>query len=84
MNFRTSYLVGILASVLAVSTIPQFSEVRAAEPLKITGPDGQSRETQSRQYGPTTVQDTFWSIAQKVRPDNSVSVYQVIDRKSVV
>lgn len=41
MNFRTSYLVGILASVLAVSTIPQFSEVRAAEPLKITGPDGQ-------------------------------------------
>lgn len=78
MNFRTSYLVGILASVLAVSTIPQFSEVRAAEPLKITGPDGQSRETQSRQYGPTTVQDTFWSIAQKVRPDNSVSVYQVM------
>ncbi|MCL2919534.1 FimV/HubP family polar landmark protein [Shewanella litorisediminis] len=78
MNFRTSYLVGFLASVLAVSTIPQFSEVRAAEPLKITGPDGQSREAQSRQYGPTTVQDTFWSIAQKVRPDNSVSVYQVM------
>ncbi|MCH4294003.1 pilus assembly protein FimV [Shewanella sp. 3B26] len=78
MNFRTSYLAGILASLMAVAAIPLFSEVEAAEPLKITGPDGQSREANQRQYGPTTPQDTFWSIAQKVRPDSSVSVYQVM------
>ncbi|WP_372870724.1 FimV/HubP family polar landmark protein [Shewanella sp.] len=78
MNFRTSYLAGILASLMAVATVPLFSEVKAAEPLKITGPDGQSREANQRQYGPTTPQDTFWSIAQKVRPDSSVSVYQVM------
>ncbi|MGI2855466.1 FimV/HubP family polar landmark protein [Shewanella algae] len=48
-----------------------------AEGLKITGPDGQVRQ-QVRQYGPTTPSDTFWSIAQKVRPDPSVSIYQVM------
>lgn len=41
------------------------------------GPDGQIRQV-NHQYGPTTAKDTFWSIAQKVRPDASVSVYQVM------
>ncbi|EDQ01026.1 FimV/HubP family polar landmark protein [Shewanella benthica] len=78
MNFRTSYLVGLMASALLVfSVTPLVQTAFAAEPLKITGPDGEVRQT-NRQYGPTRSSDTFWSIAQKVRPDNSVTIYQVM------
>ena len=78
MNFRTSYLVGLMASALLVfSVTPLVQTAFAAEPLKITGPNGEERQT-NRQYGPTRSSDTFWSIAQKVRPDNSVSIYQVM------
>ncbi|MCE9678687.1 hypothetical protein LZP69_05695 [Shewanella sp. AS1] len=76
MNFRTSYLAGFIASALVVFAFPS-APLSAAEPLKITGPDGESRQMM-RQYGPTNSADTFWSIAQKVRPDNSVTVYQVM------
>ncbi|SQH76203.1 FimV N-terminal domain [Shewanella benthica] len=77
MNFRTSYLVGLMASALLVFTVtPLVQTAFAAEPLKITGPNGEVRQT-NRQYGPTRSSDTFWSIAQKVRPDN-VSIYQVM------
>ncbi|MCL1041450.1 hypothetical protein L2712_07335 [Shewanella marisflavi] len=76
MNFRTSHLAGLLASALLVlSSTSGF--LSAAEPLNITGPDGETRQT-LRQYGPTTASDTFWSIAQKTRPDSSVTVYQVM------
>ncbi|BFL84709.1 FimV/HubP family polar landmark protein [Shewanella baltica] len=83
MKFRTSYLVGLIATVLAVSSTAYFIDPAVAadtprlKPLKIMGPDGQIREV-NHQYGPTTSRDTFWSIAQKVRPDASVSVYQVM------
>ena len=83
MKFRTSYLVGLMATVLAVSSTAYFIDPAVAadtprlKPLKIMGPDGQIREV-NHQYGPTTSRDTFWSIAQKVRPDASVSVYQVM------
>ncbi|QYK02860.1 FimV/HubP family polar landmark protein [Shewanella psychrotolerans] len=76
MNFRTSHLVGLLASALVILTSTS-GMLSAAEPLKITGPDGESRQT-LRQYGPTTSVDTFWSIAQKMRPDSSVTIYQVM------
>lgn len=83
MKFRTSYLVGLMATVLAVSSTAYFIDPAVAadtpkvKPLKIMGPDGQIRQV-NQQYGPTTSKDTFWSIAQKVRPDASVSVYQVM------
>ncbi|PIW61269.1 FimV/HubP family polar landmark protein [Shewanella sp. CG12_big_fil_rev_8_21_14_0_65_47_15] len=83
MKFRTSYLVGLMATVLAVSSTTYFIDPAVAadtpkvKPLKIMGPDGQIRQI-NHQYGPTTSKDTFWSIAQKVRPDASVSVYQVM------
>lgn len=83
MKFRTSYLVGLMASVLAVSSTTYFiypavaADAPQIKPLKIMGPDGQIRQV-NHQYGPTTAKDTFWSIAQKVRPDASVSVYQVM------
>ncbi|MCE9788117.1 FimV/HubP family polar landmark protein [Shewanella chilikensis] len=76
MNFRTSYLVGLMAAFFALNP-SSLIEPAHAEGLKITGPDGQVRQ-QVRQYGPTTTSDTFWSIAQKVRPDPSVSIYQVM------
>ncbi|HIF9111045.1 TPA: FimV/HubP family polar landmark protein [Photobacterium damselae] len=34
--------------------------------------------TNVRRYGPTSVKETLWSIASRHRPNNSVSVYQVI------
>ncbi|SIQ86560.1 pilus assembly protein FimV [Shewanella morhuae] len=83
MTFRTSYLVGLVATILAVSSITYFVDPAIAadtprlKPLKIMGPDGQIRQV-NHQYGPTTSKDTFWSIAQKVRPDASVSIYQVM------
>ncbi|QQX78747.1 pilus assembly protein FimV [Shewanella sp. KX20019] len=77
MNFRTSHFVGIFAVVLIVFTVGPSIDTAAAESLKITGPEGQSKIVK-RQYGPTTSSDTFWSIAQAVKPDNSVTVYQVM------
>ncbi|GIU08514.1 MULTISPECIES: FimV/HubP family polar landmark protein [unclassified Shewanella] len=76
MNFRTSHLVGLLATGLVAFAAPSINPV-VAEPLKITGPDGQVKQS-IRQYGPTTSADTFWSIAQALKPDNSVTVYQVM------
>ncbi|QUN07202.1 hypothetical protein KDN34_07180 [Shewanella yunxiaonensis] len=76
MNFRTSYLVGLTAAFLALSSQFVTPSVHGQD-LKVTGPDGQSRE-QPRQYGPTSTKDTFWSIANQVRPDSSVSIYQVM------
>lgn len=76
MNFRTSYSLCLSAICLAVSA--QFFVPQAqSEVLKVTGPNGETRQ-QVRQYGPTTVNDTFWSIAQKVRPDDRLSIYQVM------
>ncbi|MDR8523366.1 FimV/HubP family polar landmark protein [Shewanella fidelis] len=91
MNFRTSYLVGLIATTIVAIAAPSIHSATAAEPLKITGPDGQVKSQKQlgtqvnqgdpqavRQYGPTTSSDTFWSIAQAVKPDNSVTVYQVM------
>ncbi|MFQ6370536.1 FimV/HubP family polar landmark protein [Shewanella sp. YIC-542] len=76
MNFRTSYLTGLTAAFFALS-LQCVSLPVQSQSLKVTGPEGQSRE-QPRQYGPTTPRDTFWSIANQVRPDPSVSIYQVM------
>lgn len=76
MNFRTSYLVG-LAAICSAAAVPVLVPQAQSEVLKVTGPNGETRQ-QVRQYGPTSVSDTFWSIAQKVRPDDSISIYQVM------
>ena len=54
-----------------------MTTVQAAEPLRLTGPEGQTRQM-VKQYGPTSASDTFWGIAVKMRPDPSLSVYQVM------
>ena len=76
MNFRTSYLNHIF-KLFVCAFLTFITPISIAEPLKITGPDGQSRQL-NRQYGPTTKADTFWSIAQKMRPNTRVSIYQVM------
>ncbi|WP_153913115.1 FimV/HubP family polar landmark protein [Shewanella sp. TC10] len=78
MIFRTSYFVGIMACAMAVVSASHFIEPAHAETLRITGPNGEVSSAATRQYGPTTSADTFWSIAQKVRPNQDISVYQVM------
>ncbi|QIR14149.1 FimV/HubP family polar landmark protein [Shewanella aestuarii] len=77
MTFRNSHWVGLLLCTTFTVTITPLMSSAHAETLKITGPNGEVRQTQ-QQYGPTTSKDTFWSIAQKVRPNDKVSVYQVM------
>ncbi|MBB1388785.1 hypothetical protein H5185_05015 [Shewanella sp. SG44-6] len=78
MTLRTSYIVGLIACTAVGLTSVQIIESAQAETLKITGPNGEVKQPAKRQYGPTTSRDTFWSIAQKVRPSDKVSVYQVM------
>ena len=78
MTLRTSYILGLIACATLGLTSLQLIDSAQAETLKITGPNGEVKQQVKRQYGPTTARDTFWSIAQKVRPNDRVSVYQVM------
>ncbi|GGQ33287.1 FimV/HubP family polar landmark protein [Shewanella litoralis] len=78
MTLRTSYILGLIACTTVGLTSLQLIDTAQAETLKITGPNGEVKQQAKRQYGPTTSRDTFWSIAQKVRPNDRVSVYQVM------
>ncbi len=62
----------LLASALAVT--PSYSD----EGSKLKGPKGVDYGAQGRSIGPIKPTDTLWRIAAKVRPDNSVSIYQVM------
>ncbi|MDP5145852.1 hypothetical protein ORI98_05275, partial [Shewanella sp. ULN5] len=76
MTSRTSYWVGLLLSATTAISASQLLLSAQADTLKITGPNGEVK--QARQYGPTTPSDTFWSIAQKVRPNDRITIYQVM------
>ncbi|WP_282111308.1 FimV/HubP family polar landmark protein, partial [Shewanella algicola] len=78
MTLRTSYILGLIACTTVGFTSLQLIDSAHAETLNITGPNGEVKQQAKRQYGPTTSRDTFWSIAQKVRPNDRVSVYQVM------
>ncbi|MCL1078192.1 hypothetical protein D5R81_09225 [Parashewanella spongiae] len=77
MNFRTSNIIGTLVLAFIASFGGFQSFPVNSETLKITGPEGETHSA-NRQYGPTTKSDTFWGIAQRVRPERRVSVYQVM------
>ena len=77
---------------LLLAVVTQSSTV-GAESIRLTGPDGELRATSrysdfvpqrrnvnepSRFYGPTTSQETLWSIASRLRPSASVSVQQTL------
>ncbi|MEZ9370580.1 FimV/HubP family polar landmark protein, partial [Shewanella sp. 10N.286.51.B2] len=78
MILRTAYFVGIMACALAAVSASSTVEPVHAQTLKITGPNGEVNSIVARQYGPTTSADTFWSIAQKVRPNQNITIYQVM------
>ncbi|MEZ8290985.1 FimV/HubP family polar landmark protein, partial [Vibrio sp. 10N.237.312.B06] len=77
----------------AILMATQISVVRA-DSIRVVGPNGQiqsaptfseplqraqlNRAGPSRFYGPTLGSETLWSIASKLRPDNSVSVQQTL------
>ncbi|WP_277869562.1 FimV/HubP family polar landmark protein, partial [Vibrio splendidus] len=77
----------------AVILATQISVVRA-DSIRVVGPNGQIQSAPtfseplqraqfdsaepSRFYGPTRGSETLWSIAYKLRPDNSVSVQQTL------
>ncbi|TGE84306.1 hypothetical protein C7Y70_06860, partial [Pseudoalteromonas sp. KS88] len=62
----------LLASALVVT--PVFSQDGA----QLKGPKGVDYGVQGRSIGPIRPTDTLWRIAAKVRQDNSVSIYQVM------
>ena len=62
----------LLASALVIT--PTYSN----EGTTLKGPKGVDYGAQGRSIGPIKPTDTLWRIAAKVRPDNSVSIYQVM------
>ncbi|TMO07384.1 FimV/HubP family polar landmark protein, partial [Pseudoalteromonas sp. S558] len=62
----------LLASALIVT--PIYSQ----DSTQLKGPKGVDYGAQERSIGPIKPTDTLWRIAAKVRPDNSVSIYQVM------
>lgn len=75
MRFRTPRFFKIIVFILFIG-LPFFNSV-VAEPLNIIGADV-AKSLTATQYGPTGSYDTLWGIAQKVRPDNRISIYQVM------
>ena len=72
MIFRTFYFVGIFTCLLTSAYIIKPVNAETANAHKHIS------ATSVSQYGPTTSVDTFWRISQKVRPNNSISIYQVM------
>ncbi|WP_394193072.1 FimV/HubP family polar landmark protein, partial [Pseudoalteromonas atlantica] len=62
----------LLASALVVT--PVYSQ----DGGQLKGPKGVDYGVQGRSIGPIRPTDTLWRIAAKVRQDNSVSIYQVM------
>ncbi|MCL1127463.1 FimV/HubP family polar landmark protein [Shewanella surugensis] len=78
MSFWSRNVIALIAtSAVLLSTLFSLHSAIAAEPLSVVGPNGQVNNV-VKQYGPTESFDTLWSIAQKVKPDQSLSTYQVM------
>ncbi len=68
-------------SLATLVSIALVSGGLSARPLQITGPEGQVRleaDTPIQEYGPTKRTDTLWRIANEVRPDEGITIYQVM------
>lgn len=66
-----------LASIFLLVSI-LFSVTILAEGTRLKGPKNVDYGKQGRSIGPVRQTDTLWRIAMKVRPDNSISIYQVM------
>lgn len=62
----------------AVKTAPQTSVRPAPKPRMTSGGGAGSANGRGLQYGPIRGDDTLWSIASQLRPDNSVSIKQMM------
>ncbi|WP_280177925.1 FimV/HubP family polar landmark protein, partial [Pseudoalteromonas peptidolytica] len=60
--------------VFALLATPVYTQ----EGVVLKGPKGVDYGAQGRSIGPIRPTDTLWRIAQKVRPDDSVTIYQVM------
>ncbi len=66
------------ATVPPMSPVPVPRETRHGAATPLPGGLTKSATDGGQGYGPTRRTDTLWSIANSVRPDDSVSVYQMM------
>ncbi|PCC12347.1 FimV/HubP family polar landmark protein [Pseudoalteromonas sp. JB197] len=67
-----------LASLIILASALIVTSVYSQDSTQLKGPKGVDYGVQGRAIGPIKPTDTLWRIAVKVRPDNSVSIYQVM------
>ncbi|ASM54730.1 pilus assembly protein FimV [Pseudoalteromonas nigrifaciens] len=67
-----------LASLIILASALIVTSVYSQDSTQLKGPKGVDYGAQGRTIGPIKPTDTLWRIAVKVRPDNSVSIYQVM------
>ncbi|WP_413693298.1 FimV/HubP family polar landmark protein [Psychromonas sp. KJ10-2] len=73
-----------------VSCLPLLFSAHSAQSVELVGPNDEPQVTPSSvsvtapnnttpvRYGPVTANETLWSISNKLRPNNNVSVYQTL------
>ncbi|CAH0534064.1 hypothetical protein VST7929_01965 [Vibrio stylophorae] len=80
-RLRRIFIAALCITPLAISS------VSFANTIQLKGPNGETlkqsqvspaHEAQNKLYGPTSGNETLWSIAKKARPNNSVSVHQTL------
>ena len=75
-SFFSSKAIFLLSVVLLGASSISFE--LNAENTRIRGPKNVDVGEQGKRYGPVRDTDTLWRIATKLRPDNSVTIYQVM------
>ncbi|KKE81632.1 FimV/HubP family polar landmark protein, partial [Pseudoalteromonas luteoviolacea] len=65
-----------LFCILALAFITSPAHTQVGTVLK--GPKGVDYGLEGRSVGPIRSSDTLWRVAQKIRPDDSVTIYQVM------
>ncbi|WP_333608955.1 FimV/HubP family polar landmark protein [Arsukibacterium sp.] len=70
----------MLVRTLLCLLLVNFSSLALAETTntQLRGPRDTDSQLQQRQLGPLTANDTLWRIAEQIRPNDSVSNYQVM------
>ncbi|MDP4983116.1 FimV/HubP family polar landmark protein, partial [Pseudoalteromonas tunicata] len=69
---------GLASILLLMSVLVVTPNLASGEGTRLKGPKGVDYGEQGRSFGPVKESDTLWRIAVKIRPDNSVSIYQVM------
>lgn len=75
-SFFSSKAIILFSAVLLGASTLSFDLF--ADSTRIRGPKNVDIGEQGKRYGPIRDSDTLWRIATKLRPDNSVTIYQVM------